>query len=105
MSYCLLLDLAEPSRSGLKDQQKFTVCHIRRERERKREHQIYGETESAAVHMPHQERGRGRERGRGGGLLPRGRPSREREDIFFPMRMEESVEIFVGDVAHWQPRE
>ena len=55
---CLLSDPAEPSRSRLKDQQKFTVCHIRRERERKREHQIYGETESASVHMPHQERGR-----------------------------------------------
>ena len=30
----LLSDPAEPSRSGLKDQQKFAVCHVRRERGR-----------------------------------------------------------------------
>jgi len=33
---CLLSDPAEPSRSGLKDQQKFAACHIRREREEER---------------------------------------------------------------------
>jgi len=62
---CLLSDLAEPSRSGLKNQQKFAVCHIRREniRSTAKRNLAYA-TSGEREREGERERGRGRERER-----------------------------------------
>jgi len=60
----VLSDPAEPSRSGLKDQQKFAACHIRREREEERTSDLRRNGICGSAYATSGEREREREGGR-----------------------------------------